>query len=262
MFFRLLLAAGILCLASGFPASAVAQTNKVQSDLRRKQMKAEHDRRVAEMQRKMGQATPSHRAAAGVAPSQFSPAASANRTPQWNSPKSSTLRLPEVAKQPDVPPFNASQAPPPAECLWKYVAAVKSASTMEQVLPYLPAGEARSLRDYQATYDPKQAAKSRQSLKQLDPKLTEDGLTHLTNSPYVNALKWHKGIAEDILEVLSVKIEGNKATLRVSTTNEAIIDGGRFPYGTATIELEGEGNTWKIGAYNDSNVYYQEPPKK
>lgn len=177
-------------------------------------------------------------------------------------PKSSPLRLPEVAKQPDVPPFNASQAPPPAECLWKYVAAVKSASTMEQVLPYLPAGEARSLRDYQATYDPKQAAESRISLKQLNPKLTENGLTHLTNSPYVNALQWHKGIAEDILEVLSVKIDGNKATLRVSTTSGATINGGRYPYSTATIELEGEGNIWKIGAYNSGNVYYQEPPKK
>jgi hypothetical protein len=133
---------------------------------------------------------------------------------------------------------------------------------MEQVLPYLPAGEARSLRDYQATYDPKRAAEKRISLKQLNPKLTEEGLMHLTNPPYANALKWHQGIAEDILEVLSVKTDGNKATLRVSTTNEATINGGRYPYSTATIELEGEGNTWKIGAYNSGNVYYQEPPKK
>jgi hypothetical protein len=225
-------------------------------------MQAEHDRRVAEMRRKVGQAAPSHRAAAGVEPSQFSPAASANRTPQWNAPKSSSPRLPEPARQRDAPPFIASQAPQPDESLWKYVAAVKSASTMEQVLPYLPAGEARSLRDYQATYDPKQAAAHRQSFKKRNPQLTEDELAHLTNPPYVNALLRHQRIVEDILDVLSVKIEGDKATLRVSTTNEAIINGGRFPYSTATVELEGEGNTWKIGAYNDDSVYYQQPPRK
>lgn len=132
---------------------------------------------------------------------------------------------------------------------------------MEQILPYLPESEAQSLREYQATYDPRQAAESRTSLKKLNPQITEDGLTHLTNSPYVNALTRHKSIVKDILEVLSVKTEGDKATLEVSTTSGAIVNGAKYPYGTAKIELVGEGNTWKIGPYNDDNIAYLYQPK-
>jgi hypothetical protein len=259
--FRCLIFALAMALGTAVAVPADAQMTKGELETRRKQLQADHARRVAEMRTKAGLSTPSHRAAAGVTPSPFSPATAANRNPAWNAPPLSGTRLPHPVKQQVTPPFNLALAPPPADCLWKYVAAAASASTMEQILPYLPDREARSLQEYQATYDPQQALESRKSLQQLNPKITEEELTYLTNPPYVNALARHQRRAEKILEVLSIQIDGDKASLSVSTTNGAIVNGGRYPYGTATIELVGEGNTWKIGAYNDGNVFYQEPPK-
>src|SRR5437868_11093626 len=40
--------------------------------------------------------------------------------------------------KPVAAPFDADNAPPPAECLKAFIAAAKNASSMEPVLPYLP----------------------------------------------------------------------------------------------------------------------------
>jgi hypothetical protein len=57
-------------------------------------------------------------------------------------------------------------------------------------------------------------------------------------------------------------VEGNKATLKISTHGNAVIDGGRYPYSTARVELLGQGNFWRLDSYNDDNVVYQEPPQR
>lgn len=101
---------------------------------------------------------------------------------------------------------------------------------------------------------------SQQRWRQSNPDMKEDAITFLTNPPYINELNHLKGIADKILDVLKVTAEGNKATLIVATKSDAVIDGGKWPFGKATVELVGEGNAWKLSTYNDSNIVYQEKP--
>jgi hypothetical protein len=164
--------------------------------------------------------------------------------------------------KPQTTAFNAASAPSPGECLLAFVATARTASSMEPLLRFLPDGEQRTLRETQANYDPKQAASGRAWHKKQNPNISEESLTHLSNLPFTNSLKFHKSLAGHIQEILSVKIEGAEAKLVVSTTNGATIDGGYFPYSKADVEMVGEGNSWRLSRYRPSNVYYQELPKK
>jgi len=160
-----------------------------------------------------------------------------------------------------LPPFDPASAPPPADCLYSFIAAAKAASSMEQLLPYLPVDEQVVLKERQKQYDPKVAAQNRAWHKQQNPDIDEESLTFLSNPPYVNELNHNKSIANRILEVLEVKVEGNKALIEVSTTSGAVVNGVRYPYGTAEVELVGEAGFWKVHSYNDSNVVYLKPPQ-
>ena len=86
-------------------------------------------------------------------------------------------------------------------------------------------------------------------------------LEHLTSSPYAHELKFHKSIAEKYIAIIGVEIEGNKATLRVSTKNGGIVDGIEYPYDTAKIELLGQGNYWWLSWYGDDNTVYRNVPQ-
>src|SRR5262249_49673902 len=158
------------------------------------------------------------------------------------------------------PPFNPSAAPSPEDSLKAFIAAAKNASTMDQLMPYLPHNEMEILKDHQSRYDPTDAASSRERLRKLNPKLSEDALTQPAEPPYTTTLKLKKGLAGDIRDILSVKVDGNKASLLVSTNNGATINGERYPYGEADIEMIGEGNTWKLSRYKSSIMYFKEPP--
>lgn len=165
-------------------------------------------------------------------------------------------------QKPPKPAFNAANAPPPADCLKAFVNAARTASSMESLLRFLPDGQAKTLRETQAKYDPKQAASGRAWHKKQNPNISEETLTHLSNPPFVNSLKFHRSLANEIYDVLSVKVEGDEAKLVVSTKTEATIDGGRYPYSKANVEMVAEGNYWKLSRYQPSNVYYQELPTK
>jgi hypothetical protein len=157
-------------------------------------------------------------------------------------------------------PFDVASAPPPDKWVQSYIAAAKSGS-IEQLLPYLPQARQKALKSEQATYDPKVAAKRRESHRKQSPHLDEESLDHLTNSPYAGALKFHKGIADKILEVLSFSIEGNRASVSVSTTSGGTINGVHYPYGTAHLGLVGQGSFWRLETYKDSITFYRYPPK-
>ncbi len=160
------------------------------------------------------------------------------------------------------PPFHASGAPAPEECLKSYIAAARGASSMEQLLRYLPDNEAKALKERQAQYDPKEAARGREWHRKQSPDMKPETLDFLSNPPYTNELHHHRQIAAKILDILSVTIDGDKAVARVSTTGGATVNGVHYPYGTAKIEMIGQGNSWRISAYNDSNMAYLEPPQK
>jgi len=226
-----------------FLAASVAGAESVSAQ----QMKADFERKRAEHKRKFEQQkrelTQSHER-----PRQQSLRDVANSRPT-PSPKSNSIA------------FNAAAAPPPGDCLLEFAAIARNASSMEQVLRYLPDGEQKTLREQQANYDPKQAASGRAWHKKQNPNLSEETLTHLSNPPFTNSLKFHRSLASHICEVLSVKVEGNTAELVVSTTNGATINGGHYPYSKAHVEMIGQGNSWRLSRYRPSDVYYQELPK-
>lgn len=212
----------------------------------RQEAKFKHDKAVAEMKRKSDQLW------------QQSQADQA----RFRQKILQDIEKQDAARHPSrkLPPFDAAAAPQPVDCLKSFIATAKSATSMEQLLPYLPADEAASLKEFQKTYDPKQAAASREWHRKQNPKSTEESLTYITNPPYVNALNRHKEIANKILDVLNVTVNGSEALIEVSTLSTAVVNGTKYPFGTAKIEMHGEGNYWKLGAYNDSNVNYRELP--
>jgi hypothetical protein len=122
--------------------------------------------------------------------------------------------------------FDRSTAPSPVDCLGRYVVAARSARSIGDLFKYLPLAEQHSLKTQQ-----------------------EDALAR------------HKRIAGGILDVLSVRVEGRKAVVQVSTTRGGRINGVEHPYGTARVELLGEKGFWKFYRYNDSGVVYMNPPQ-
>src|SRR5262245_35341079 len=63
----------------------------------------------------------------------------------------STVRGGTPSKPGAAPPFNASMASPPEQCLKSYINAAKHASSLEQIMPYLPAGEQSATRSLLST---------------------------------------------------------------------------------------------------------------
>jgi hypothetical protein len=235
-----------MCIALAMAGEGVGQVSSADLQRRHRQMKAEQERRAAEMKRL-------HEQRLKQVPAQ----GSRPRSPQ-SAPGLSAAR----AQERPVPAFDPSAAPPPIVCLAQYVTAARRANSMEEILKYLPLAEQRSLKEYQATYDPQEAAKSRERLRRMDPKLDEGSLAHLTNPPYVNGLIHHRQVAGGILDVLSVDVEGRKAVIEVSTTVGGRVNGVEYPYGRAKIEMLGEEGFWRIASYNDSSVVYLHPPQK
>ncbi len=127
-------------------------------------------------------------------------------------------------------PFDLASAPRPDKWVQSYIATAKSGS-IERLLQFLPQSRQKALISDQANYDPEAAAERRESLRQRRPHLNERSLEHLTNSPYAGALKFHKEIADNILEVLSFSIEGNKAYVSVSTTSGGTINSVHYRSG-------------------------------
>jgi hypothetical protein len=162
--------------------------------------------------------------------------------------------------QSSAPKFDPVGAPPPDEVFQTFVNAAKAATSMEQLLPYLPDKRREALKSRQSMFDPKQAAENRASLYQRNPKLTEDDLAHLSSSPFASMLKWHKSMANSIVKIQGVKIDGDKATIAVVTNSGATINGEHFGYGTADVKMVGEGRTWKVAGFDSSIMVYREAP--
>jgi len=165
-----------------------------------------------------------------------------------------------MSSRSSAPPFDPVGAPPPEEAFQAFLNAAKSASSMDQLLPYLPQREQELLKARQSQFDPKQAAKNRDSLRKQNPKLTAEDLAHFSESPYASVLKWHKGVANSVIRIMDVKIDGATARIAVSTNRGATINGEYYGYGTADVKLVGEGRTWKIGEYDSSILFYKEAP--
>jgi hypothetical protein len=182
-------------------------------------------------------------------PSGFSENSGARDNPAFRGPTA-----------PELPPFVPAAAPPAEDCLRAYFAAAKEATSMDQLLEYLPHEEQKTLRERQAKHDPRRATANQERLRKKDPDMSEEQITFLTRSPYASALERHKGRADKFLDVLSAKSDGNKATVVISTLNMAKSLGQEYPYSRATIEMVGEAGYWRIDSYSDSSWHYKQPP--
>ena len=216
---------------------------------RQQEMKLRHEQHKAEMQRKHAQAVQKLKA---------------DGQRQQTQIRTQVERL-RAASTPSasLPPFDPRTAPPPAECLWAYVNAAKTATSMEPLLRFLPVDEARALTEEQKAWNPKQAARRLEERKN-NPYLPKEPPDFMTLPPYDYKLKRIKERMNNILEVLSVTTEGSKSIISVSTNCGGTFNGVHYPYSTAKIEMIGEAGYWKLKSYNDSitNYLYQPRPRQ
>lgn len=242
--FAICLSSGLAVAENARPGSPRQTTTKTAAEIQQQQakMKAEFQRKQADIKRK-------HEAMAK------------SLQPGQDRLRQQASRYLQSHERTPPPPFNRSVAPSPDECLRAFVNAAKNANSMEQLLTFLPHNEMQSLKAQQSQYDPAEAARGREWHRKQNSKLTDEDLTHLSNPPYTNALKFKKSLAGDIRDILSVKEDGDKASLVVSTNNGATINGEYYPYGQADVEMIGEGNTWKLSRFRPSIMVFKEPPE-
>jgi hypothetical protein len=169
--------------------------------------------------------------------------------------------LPRHARQTASVPFDPAAAPSPEECFKKLVLTARNASSMDPLLPLLQHSERQTLEMMQAQHDPRSVPERRAALRKLNPKITADGLNHLTASPFDNKLKWYKGMAADVIDILGVTIDGDKAHVEVCVHARATVNGEEYPFGTATATLVGEDKLWRLDAYKEGVLVYKERPR-
>src|SRR5438105_4611095 len=173
--------AGLACLVAAAaaadnsrpaaPASSPARS-MTSADIQRQQakMKADFARKDAEIKRKIDQRAKS------LQPGQDELRQQAARYLNKTTPSA------------PLPPFNAATAPPPADCLKAFVAAGRSATSLEQLMSYLPQDKVDALKARQSMYDPKVAASARETHRKWNPKISDEDLNHITGPPYDFAL--------------------------------------------------------------------------
>ncbi len=160
-------------------------------------------------------------------------------------------------------PFSSNQAPAPDLCFLKFVTAGRSASTMEQLMPFLPYAQRNTLIGCQKNWSPRQEAEDKAEWLQSNPKMKANDIKFLSESPYQREFERLKDITAKVMRVRKCKITGpNKAELDVATRSnlKAKFNEGEwenFPYSTATIEMLGEGNYWTFSSYKDSKMHYK-----
>jgi hypothetical protein len=151
------------------------------------------------------------------------------------------------------PSFDPEEAPSPAKCLTAYLKAVRRATSMKELLPLMTSSQRHLLEERQRHYDPRAAARAREHFAERG--LDEAAIEHLSSSPYDNALKFKKEVASKVLEILSVKTDGNHADVEVAIERTATINGKVYTHSTATIGMVGEGNKWYYATYKEGNWF-------
>lgn len=140
-------------------------------------------------------------------------------------------------------PFDSKNAPSADKCFLKFLQTLKSATSMEQVLPYYSTVMRESLEHRQAGYDPSEEKRK----KELFQKSYEEH----KGSPYESSLRQMKRIATATRKVDKVTYVGDKkAYVIVSTTK-----------GRGRCEMVGEGRYWYYNAYKDDPIIWTRPMK-
>ena len=223
--------AGILIDLS-LPGIAVGEFPSAKYKQRVREMKAEHQRRVDEMMarhnRRAAEMNADFERRQGESHQAFVDRvdrAIKDRHDRFGAESEAKHQYREniLARQSDPPPFDPATAPTPEICLRAYIAAVTKAEKLADIYNYLP----RAQRPY--------VNHSVQGTVWEKTEAANDEGNHLD-------LKFRKAFAASIIDVLSVKVDGNKAVLMVSTNSAGV----GYPYGRARIEMVGENKYWKV----------------
>jgi len=140
--------------------------------------------------------------------------------------------------------FNAAAAPSPDDCLKYFILAAKSATTMDQLLAYLPESEQKALRDKQARFDSQNADQTSDDFSSLSSSFSREQSASLSTSPYEAALQSSKSFSRQVMDILDVKVTGDQAELTVATgyyINENPVKSGK-----AYVQMVGEGSLWRV----------------
>src|SRR4029450_10661890 len=108
----------------------------------------------------------------------------AKRDEQDRAQKQAAQDYARLHPQPTAAAFSPANAPPPDDCLKFFLLAARSAISMDQLMPYLPESEQKTLRTQQASFNLQSLTERREYYRQQSPNLTDEQLANLTRSPY------------------------------------------------------------------------------
>jgi hypothetical protein len=243
--------AGVVAAALAVAGEAAGQIPHAEFQRRQREMRARYERQAAELhRRRAAQMEARHKRRAAEMQAEHKRRA-AEMKADFLRRTADEQRAQELRRRPL--PFDPVAAPSPAFCLKVYMAAAARAKSMDDLYKVLPVAEKR------------RADESRQWQRRMNAKFAESSLSQAANTApddqYASyQLRRHKRIAGCILEVLSVETDNNKAVVVVSTNVGATINGNEYPYGTATIEMLGEGEFWKFDSYEESAIVHKYRP--
>lgn len=153
--------------------------------------------------------------------------------------------------------FNAATAPAPDQCLLKFLHVARGASSMVQLLPYLPKADAELLRSKHARHDPKKEQEKRAWWKKKSPKISEHDLARYCGDPYKVELLKAKELANTVAKVGSSKVSGDTAKVIVIRRCNEVIRSKRMSRKQSRVKMKGEGNYWKYAGYSDTGAYFK-----
>lgn len=175
-------------------------------DQRRRELEARHRQKVAEFERKFNQGL--------------------NSTGSTSHSQSYSSKKP-----PQRSPFDPRVAPDPKLCVMKFVQVAKSATSMEQIYPYLSDSLATKMRKYEASgADPDYSRKKLIEYRKLAASVIK-----------VNKTSWKR--LKDVPPSASVYV-----TRRVNKK----VNGHLFKDRGCDFRMVGQNNYWKFDAYGDS----------
>lgn len=167
-------------------------------------------------------------------------------------------RNPQLAKQAEeirpksrpakpLPRFkaNSSAALRPAVHFQNFLKVGRKATSMRQILPFLPAQQQAEYREEERQFDPELAKKQQELLGRSETFGTGLGKI-VAKSPFERALGRYQMIAKRIVKYISTDRRGDQATLHVKVRNNL------GTLSNATVGMVREVSDWKFAEYKQS----------
>ena len=153
--------------------------------------------------------------------------------------------------------FNPAYAPAPDKCFLSFVHTVRSASSMTQIFPFLPAYKVDALKSMESRFDPSKEAEKRASWKKRSPNMSEETLDRFCGSPYKTEFKRLKKMANSIVKVGKAKVTGDEAKVIVVHRSNSVVRNKRYTKKSSAVKMRGEGRYWKYDGISDTGAVFR-----